>query len=673
MKEFSPLALIKKYRWFIIAAAAFSGIVAVVVFTYIQSYTATTVIEYTNAEAVEGLAPDGTEIDTSEIYSADVMKEVFERMNLDYDDYNMDEFRSKVEVVPLQTSEEEAVQEAKNEEGEEVETEPVRYQVSITISRNDASDPKAFSRQLLDNMLDVFLEKYGENHVNGTSFVNQISEINTADHDYIEIIELIETSVASTVQSLEGYVTNNVYFTSSENGYSFSDIYSDLGLFQSNEIPDIYAYILNNRITKDQDVLISKYTNRIEEYGINNESYQEQITDITEIIDAYVSMMRESGNTDITYEYILDQVYDNYYAAQEAAAQALQAGAESDTDLQISDLEAPDETVQYDVLLENYVSNRSSYEYALIESAYCEYIVDLYSSDEQNVSTDEEQEYVSEMLDDLVAELNVVYDRLDAISSEYNEYAGAMNISLNSDIIVKPGIQILLYSAIVVVVFVLAAIAAVLIAGRTGDILNYYIYTDRKLMLPNRAACDRYLNRNARVMLSNDFVCIALILTGLHEKNRKFGREGCDSMIRRFAELLKQVFPEVKENLIAVNGFGQFVIFLDDTTREQAEAYLEYLASEADEYNKSGKCRIEYRCGIAHAETDHLFRLKELMMRAINRANGSADSVQTEKFEDDAVRKEQEKPQAEQKAEDENDTEDKITDLLRRLESIKNG
>lgn len=670
MKKFRPLALIKKYQFVIIAAAIIAGLAAVFILNHIQTYTATTVVEYTNETAEEGLAPDGTVIDTSEIYSSDVMKEVFQRMNLEYDDYNLDEFRSKISVVPIQTSEEVAVQEAMNEEGEAVETEPTRYQVSVTLSRNDVSDPESFAQQFLDNMLDVFLEKYGETHVNQTTFVNQISELNTADHDYLEIIELIESSVTSTVESLSGY--NNVMFTSSENGYSFKDIYRELGLFQSREIPDIYAYILNNQVTKDRDVLISKYRNRVEEYGINNSSYQEQIDDITEIIDAYVAMMRESGNTDITYEYILNQVYENYYYTQ----QEDESGETQQVPQELSD-----KTVQYDVLLENYASNRSSYEYALIESAYCEYIIDLFSSTDEGdsgTSSEEDQQQVEEMLTSLVQELDEIYGRLAQISSEFNEYSGAMNVSLNSDIVVTEGIQILLYTGIVVVLFTLMTVLAVLAAGRLGDIINYYVYTDRKLMLPNRNGCDRYLKQNGNAVLSNDFVCIAIFLAGIQEKNKKYGREKCDAMIERFSEFLKHTFPLSKDNLIAVNGIGQFIIFLSGTTAEQAEAYLGYLEEEANEYNMSAQCMMEYCCGIAHAQKDHIFMIRDLMVRAINKAKLKKEPEQEQETAQQASAQEQDihKQQEENQQEDTDDagtSEERIQNLLKRLENLKQG
>lgn len=110
MKKFSPLALIKKYQFLIIGLAVLSGLAAAFILSRQQTYSAMAIIEYANESAEEGLAPDGTDIDTSEIYSTEVMKEVFQRMGLSYDNYNLDEFRSKVEVTPIQTSEEEAVQ-----------------------------------------------------------------------------------------------------------------------------------------------------------------------------------------------------------------------------------------------------------------------------------------------------------------------------------------------------------------------------------------------------------------------------------------------------------------------------------------------------------------------------------------------------------------------------------
>ena len=95
------------------------------------------------------------------------------------------------------------------------------------------------------------------------------------------------------------------------------------------------------------------------------------------------------------------------------------------------------------------------------------------------------------------------------------------------------------------------------------------------------------------------------------------------------------------------------------------------------------KIHIWLTYGIAHAEADHLFRLKDLMVRAINRSAGSAGGMQTAETVA-VVSRTEEDPAGEMKQikknfhnekwnENEDRTDERITDLLRRLENIKNG
>ena len=63
-------------------------------------------------------------------------------------------------------------------------------------------------------------------------------------------------------------------------------------------------------MTKNKSVLISDYTTRIDSNNISNTKEESVINDIVTVIDAYVEKMRESGNTNITAEYILDNVHE---------------------------------------------------------------------------------------------------------------------------------------------------------------------------------------------------------------------------------------------------------------------------------------------------------------------------------------------------------------------------
>ena len=74
-------------------------------------------------------------------------------------------------------------------------------------------------------MLDVYIQTYGENHINTSLAANDISDVNARDYDYLEMAELLENSINDALESVENRYNENNNFRSAENGYSFSDLY----------------------------------------------------------------------------------------------------------------------------------------------------------------------------------------------------------------------------------------------------------------------------------------------------------------------------------------------------------------------------------------------------------------------------------------------------------------
>ena len=696
MKSFRMIAYIKKYQIPIVVLSILAGLFF---YRYLQGqqvYTASAVIQYTNEGASEGMAPDGTEINTSDIYSVQVMTEVFENMGLSYGTYNLDDFRSRVSVDEIVTEEMQIVQEARNSTGEVVDLFPTQYTVSFTANASDSDRPVEFARQVLDNILDVYLSNYGEEHVASSVAYNAVSEIDQTNYDYLEIIEIIEGAIGDTLSKIEAQMTLDPNFRAAANGYSFQDLYRKFSLLSSVEVSEVYAYILNNQVTKDREVLLSKYENRIQDFYLYNEAAQSDIDGVREIIDTYVRMMRESGNTNILAEYILDGVETSAY---------------EDASKQIQNY---DQTVEYDKLLESYITNRTEFEQNLIDVAYCQYVLDVYngvvsSASGADINTEvQEEEYIGELadsvaqadtadgtgdaeaqqpadgdvsdvqtgveeegileqgadgtatssdvegdgtaatgtaaesvqsvsngnvvaanspeavstvemlLDDLIEETVALYDELETTSEEFYDYAGAQNVSVMTNIIVSENIQILLYAGIVVLLIATVCCAAAIVIGRLEDILDYYVLRDKKTGLPNRAGCDKYMASYSNKLLPDHFGCFVIRLLHIKDKNEKFGREACDAMIRRFADILKNVFPQDADCFIALNGIGQFMIFSENMPEEHMETYAKTLRSMVEEQNRHEECAIEYEIGMAESKTSDTYRITLLMMRAIH-------------------------------------------------------
>ena len=489
-------------------------------------------------------------------------------------------------------------------------------------------------------MLDVYIQTYGENHINTSLAANDISDINARDYDYLEMAELLENSINDALESVENRYNENNNFRSAENGYSFSDLYQKFSFLKSTEVSNVFAYILNNQVTKNREALLAKYQNRMESYHLENNASQTEIDAINAVIDSYVTMMRESGNTDIKADYILEMVHDT--------------GQEDHSNI--------DQTVEYDVLMKDYVNNRKDFEWALIDTAYCKYIMEIYSgeasvgtvvkldapetdssdaekdaADQQSDTADAEedaevlaaptgvkaasQEVVDNtaaMLADLVSQTNELYTLMDQVNAEYNEYAGAENISLLSNIVVVANRRILLYTGIVVIIFLCIFCAAAVVIGRLGDIVDFYMYKDRKYDLPNRIGCDKFMEGYANRLVPQHFCCIVLRVSKIKEKNSRYGRETMDNMLLKFNEMVKEIFPVGEDCFIALNSVGQYVIFTKNMTKEQMDTYVEYLEHEAAEYNEAVECKIEYDCGSVESSSSSVYRIKLLLMNAMH-------------------------------------------------------
>ncbi|MCI8834999.1 MAG: diguanylate cyclase [Ruminococcus sp.] len=633
MKEFKLLTYIRKYRILIVLASLLMGVLFYTYFSGRQTYTSSAIIQYRNSDAVNGMAADGTEIDTTEIYSAEVITKVFEKLGMSYDENNMDAIRANVHVEPMQSEEEAAVQEALNEKGEVSEEKPTMYLVSYTVGNKDVQNAAGFSKQILNTMLNVYVETYAKNHVNSEVPLYSVEGVYDRDYDYIEMVELLDQSVERALEQLE-YKTDGE-FRSSNTGYTFADLRREFSLLKRMDIPNMYAYVLGNQVTKDQDKLLSKYENRIRTSTLQNDASLSESNGINEIIASYVAMMRGSNNTDFTTDYILHDVYEDYYKNEEG---------------EVQEKREIDPTTEYDDLMNNYVSERTAFEGTLIDIAYYRYILDVFSGnvsedsgvtvsagdpsaetvtfDTQGgkqveiVSSEETQNTAYQMIKTLNEKVDFLYQTTLTTNEEYNRFAGAKNIAILTDTHTGASLNLLVYAALAVILFGMIGCVLAVVVGRSLEILEYYAYIDKKLNIANRAGCDRYIAKYSRTMLPSDFVCISIRMPDIGEKNKKYGREKCDRMMTDFCKILREILPSGKV-FIANNGLGQFVCFLEHSDQEQARAYVQELGRRCAEYNKEQECKVAYTCGISVSSISQIYDIRKLMIDSIGKTSGA--------------------------------------------------
>lgn len=551
-------------------------------------YIASEVIHYNDPQAEQGLAPTGDKLDVNEIRSSAVMSKVVDKMGLT-GVYSVDSLISRIDITPIEDKDKVAQRDAKLEVGEEYIYKPSKFIVSFSATSGEGPE---FARTILDETLDVYFETFSQKYVNVAPANNTIENIDKNDYDFIEMMELIDTSIDNTLNTLYQRMNQNNHYRATGTGASFSELADDFNYIRQVKVSSLFSKIYKYQITKNKSVLVSDYTTRIDNNNISNVKDESIVGDVVTVIDAYVTKMRDSGNTNITYEYILDNLHER----------------------NVQDYMG-DQTVTYDELIYSWRDLKESREHAIIDSAYCTYILNTFTNctgacggacEGSSLTCSElsSAEYkavraeVEEEIDELLAELTDLYDITTRTNNEYNKYLGASYISVLSSASVKESINVILYTAIAFFFLMVLCLGTAIILGRTGDIVSYIFYTDHLTDFGNRAYLDKYLKSKNKKRLDDGVVYCMVDIANLGSINTNHSRETGDEVIKLFTRLIKEAFGKSKTEYI-YNGNGSFVMLTEESDYITVEDIMRLFRLNLDDRENHKDVLIEYKIGIA--------------------------------------------------------------------------
>ena len=613
MKHFELSRYIRKWLPLIIVACIIITIASYFVISGAQSYEASAVIRYENENMNSGLAPDGKKFDAGEIKSSAVLSQAITELKLDPQLYSVDSLSSRIIITEKLDPDEEALKTSKLENGEEYESYPDTFVISFTAT---SSEGAGFARTFLEKVLSCYFSEYAKNYLNTASLTDNLSNIDTDIYDYIEILNIIDSSVDNALNTLYSRVSANSSFRSVETGYSFNDLATKFAFVRDVKLAALYTTVLDNQLTRDKTVLAADYGERIKENTATNEADDIKIEDLVEIIDEYVLKMRESGNTDITAEYILDDVYGR-----------LENGEY---------ITNGDGTVTYDKLIFLWREYTAEQRKNLIQSAYYQYIINEICGcrgeceDEECLSSDKTckeltSEDYNELCDsvvtksaELIDELSVLYNYAKLANDEYNDYLGAQNITTLSSVSVYESMNVKLYMVLICVVVLLVGCGGAIVAGRINDIIDFMFYTDRLTGLSNRNGIDNYMKRLSYKVLDNGNICATFNIMNMYEINDSLSRSGGDELIKYVANLIREIFADNGESYIGYNGKAQYVIFTSGLDFAAAQYMLNKVGESLEAYMQEKKTDVVYTVGLAETAKHGVRNVRSLLMRAMS-------------------------------------------------------
>lgn len=302
---FSFSAFFKKLKKYLLPWIVTTVVASALVFTGSFIFTAdsnkelTALVSFTYDGIEKGLDPAGNSFDINSIKTPYVIEAALTELDLPLDDLeNIRQGFSFIPVYPSDAIDRITIYKSVYEDAAsgnlsaaqamlDVKLYPTQYKVVFNYANSefDASEAANFMNIMLEKYRDYFFETYGYNRALGSAVI----ALDYNDYDYSEAIDVFRT----TLSTLNSYVANladddTTRFRSKQTGYTFADLSEAIKTLSSVDLDVLSSYIHVNNVTKDKEASIDYYQYRIETLEREKIVSQENLNNITALIENYV-------------------------------------------------------------------------------------------------------------------------------------------------------------------------------------------------------------------------------------------------------------------------------------------------------------------------------------------------------------------------------------------------
>ena len=603
MRQFSILRYLKKFSLLIFLLSVIGSLFIYFYAKSQQRYVASTVIQYTNSAAKEGYTPDGSPLNVEEIYSSTVIDAAMADLGFHS---NIDSVRSNCYVEEVVPETQQKLNEALVEKGEDPSYVTDTYRVYF-IGNNDTGEDYAWN--MLDAIIKNYYEFYAGKYVEEPLQGNGVSVLAEGNYDYVESTQVMEDSISEMLDYLLSKREDYPYFRSVDTGYTYNDLYRIYRLLYNYEIPGLYAAILSNAETNDSDLLVSRLTKDCEDLQLYIENRQERSKSLKKLIDNYSIRNKE--------------MMDYHYQSAENGTESILKDVEYNH-------EHRNKETTYDGLIQEYVDLNIDVRQKTIEKEHKEYLLSVFEAEDhaQGQKTFSSEE-IREKINRCAELANKYYQYVENTGRELNRQLSANYLAMISSINVQPTVNIKLYLALAIILFVLVGGVGAVLLGRMLDFIDYFRYVDKTVQIPNRARCDVYISEWANKLLDENFACVALKMDSLSSLSNEYGREAGDEVLKDFAAILKS-YGDLY-GFVGHNGSGVFYAFFPKCPPDKLDVILKAIGRQVEKYNNLNQGHtVHYISGKAVSSEDHIFEIRDLLRLALQRMHSEQNEAESE-------------------------------------------
>ena len=605
MREFQLSRYIRKWWWLIAVLSVMSGVIFFYIVSSNQTYKASMMLEFTNADAKKGIYPSGDSIDVQEIKSSAVIWNALESLGRSD---SVDSVRRRTSVSAVISDEDSARQAAQWAKGNSYSFFPTQYIVSYESAKNESASS---ARQVVEAIVDSFIKLFSTKYMAVSQVPNSVESLQNLNYDYIEWAEVIDSFITSDINYLKQIIDSGINFRSSSSGYSFQDLYNEYNLINTVYLPSLYSTILENHVTADSELLISRYQYRKNQNNLTIQNYKEALAVAESMLKNYEKKNEETmlyhWGSDTTDTGFL-QSSGNNYVVRSVLSTDEYASASTDENVNT-----------YDNVLSRYITLRTEIAQREADNEYCDYVFSAFSTanPKEKLTVDSSHILqVEELISFIEGRLRALDKLMNMTASENIQIEAMKSIKVRSTVYVKETVNVKLYTVLIVVVFFIIGVAIAVVLGRSLDFVEYHFYTDPATGLPNRMKCDNEIKQYGNKMLPVPFTVIVISLTNMNDINAVVGRDAGNEVLRVFATHIQDSAEQF--GFVGYNGSLTFLGLFPSCDVARATFFRNVLMRSVADFNRGEHgVVIRYKIATSTATENSPRTIRELVSMAM--------------------------------------------------------
>lgn len=412
------IGYINKWKVLILLVVLIFLLLSVLYVNRSQSYSAETLIRYTDLNAKSGLTPNLKQLNVYEIVSPNIISEVIEVLNIRE---GVEKIRSNVVITPIIPNEILELKKSKIKEGEEYHYFPTDYSIKYTVGSNKDGE---YARNIIDAIVKHYGVYYCETYLYNSMIPEADFGTDMNGYDYLEIAEIIDDICSEAIDFLEIRYAPNSDFRSPTTGMNLYDLAEEYRIIKTFDLPSLFSNILNSQLTKNQEVLLKKYKYRKEQLLLKSQHQTEASQVAFSLMEGFAESSKDVPNA------YYKQDSDNDFGTRDIFVNSRLARTKA----------------TYDGLVDNYVSDGVGAGDSLIDSDYCESVINAFSSPANTDIDLEDAKTAAEIsIEYIKNKMSELYKITFTTITDFNELNASRHIESLSGINIKNNLSLKFY------------------------------------------------------------------------------------------------------------------------------------------------------------------------------------------------------------------------------------